>query len=75
MKLALEACRAVEYRKADYLDTLAAAYARNGNFEKAVETAQSATELFDDESALKECKARLELYRKEQPFTDVIESE
>lgn len=75
MNLALEACREVEYRKADYLDTLAASYARIGNFEKAVETAQSAIELFDDKSALKECEARLQLYRKKQPYTEVIESE
>lgn len=75
VKLALEACRVVEYRKGDYVDTLAAAYARQGNYPKAVETAQSAIELLVDEDSKVGSQERLTMYRAEKPYTDSLSSE
>lgn len=72
VKLALEACSAHEYRKPDYVDTLAAAYASLGNFEKAIETAQTAIALFEKEEYRSESTKRLELYKNDKPYIEEI---
>jgi len=45
LEYALQACALTKYDKADHIDTLAVAYAANGQFSKAVETALNALEL------------------------------
>jgi tetratricopeptide (TPR) repeat protein len=69
-----EAKKAVEtlkYRDGWFLDTLAAAYAEAGEFDKAVETQQKAIDdpefMHDDGAA---ARKRLELYRQKKPFRD-----
>jgi tetratricopeptide (TPR) repeat protein len=69
-----EAKKAVEmlkYRDGRFLDTLAAAYAEAGEFDKAVETQQKA---IDDPEFMKDegdaARKRLKLYREKKPFRD-----
>jgi Flp pilus assembly protein TadD len=45
LRLALRVCKKTKYREAQYLDTLAAAYAENGDFAKAEQTIQRAVSL------------------------------
>ena len=60
-------------RNAIYLDTLAAAHARKGDFRQAVETQQAALELLQKEKAvqetIREFTARLGLYKEGKPCT------
>lgn len=72
VELALFACRKVEYRNPEYLDTLAAAYARIGDFDKAVETVSTAIELFEDGAEQEDCEQRRKLYRKKKAFRDIV---
>jgi TPR repeat protein len=57
-----------------YIDTLAAAYARDGQFDKAVKTQIRALELFDvhgcDVAGRKELEERLDIYKKKEAYTD-----
>lgn len=60
-------------RNAQYLDTLAAAQARKGDFKQAVETQQAALDLLRKDKALqetiKEFTTRLSLYTAGKPYT------
>jgi len=58
-----------------FLSTLAAAYVRNNEFDKAIEAAQRSIELLVEDATvenkekwLQEAKYRLELYRKHEPY-------
>jgi tetratricopeptide (TPR) repeat protein len=74
-KRALEAVKKavamIKYRDGRFLDTLAAAYAEAGDFDKAVETQQKA---IDDRDLMKDdgdgARKRLQLYREKKPFRD-----
>jgi tetratricopeptide (TPR) repeat protein len=61
----------IKYRDGRFLDTLAAAYAEVGEFDKAVETQQKA---LDDPEFMKDdgdgARKRLALYRDKKPFRD-----
>jgi tetratricopeptide (TPR) repeat protein len=59
-------------RNADALDTLAAAYAASGDFDKAISTARMAIDLIEDQSssATSAMRSRLNLYRQRRPFVD-----
>jgi tetratricopeptide (TPR) repeat protein len=61
----------IKYRDGRFLDTLAAAYAEAGQFDKAVETQQRA---IDDPEFMKDegeaVRQRLKLYRDKKPFRD-----
>jgi len=62
LEAALRACELTQWKNAPYLDTLAAAYARTGDFARAVEWQQKATA----DAKLKEssgARERLELYK------------
>lgn len=72
LELALKACRAVEYRMADYVDTLAAAYAANGNYNKAIETAETACSMLENKSEKAACEEKLKLYRMNKPFVETM---
>ena len=60
-------------RNAQYLDTLAAAQARKGDFKQAVETQQAALDLLRKDKAvqetIKEFTTRLSLYTADKPYT------
>jgi tetratricopeptide (TPR) repeat protein len=60
-------------RNAQYLDTLAAAHARKGDFKKAVETQKTALDLLRKDKAeqetIKEFTTRLNLYTAGKPYT------
>ena len=65
--------RAVELAEIDlgnYVDTLAAAYAENGDFERAIEEQQRAISLaqVEDPASVAAYEYRLELYQREEPF-------
>ena len=55
-------------RSARFLDTLAAAYAESGEFEKAVSTQKEAIALLQDEAHKKDFATRLKLYESNSPY-------
>lgn len=72
VELALKACKLGNYRDANHLDTLAAAYAEAGNFAEAVKWQEKA--LADPSFAAeehKEAKERLALYRARKPYRKI----
>ncbi|WP_197440862.1 tetratricopeptide repeat protein [Thalassoglobus neptunius] len=73
IELALSANRSTEYRDPGFIDTLAAAYAADGQFEKAIQTCQTAIELMEDEEELEELKTRIQSYRESQPYIESLE--
>jgi tetratricopeptide (TPR) repeat protein len=68
IKLAREECERQEWKNANVLDTLAAAYAAAGNFSKAVDTQKKALELASDEGLREACQERLKLYKAGRPY-------
>lgn len=71
LELAERICAQPAQRNSSHLDTLAVAYAANGNFEKAIEAAQESINLAQkagDLASAKEIQARLEVFRKNQPY-------
>ncbi len=71
LEYALKVCELTENKNGMYLDTLAAAYAESGDFEKAVEFQKKAVEaanfpITDKEEAEK----RLELYKNKKPYRE-----
>ncbi|MGK0186211.1 MAG: tetratricopeptide (TPR) repeat protein [Verrucomicrobiales bacterium] len=73
LQLAERICAHPDGRTSSHLDTLAVAYAANGNYPKAIETADESIRLakaVGDLASMKEVQSRLELYRKDQPFID-----
>ena len=69
VELATKVCELTKWKSIWYFDTLAAAYAETGNFEKAVDYQKRALKdsiLAKDKEAL----ARLRLYEQEKPFRD-----
>ena len=76
LEYALRACELTEYVLANFIDTLALAYAANGQYSQAVEIAQKALEIAVSEnqkSLSNEIKKRLELYKSQQPYYDIQE--
>ncbi|QDU41318.1 lipoprotein NlpI [Maioricimonas rarisocia] len=69
VELAEKACELTGNRNGEYLDTLAAAHARAGDFEAAIERAKEALELLPDDMK-PETQARLELYRNGQAYAE-----
>lgn len=68
--LAKMACKTLN-QKAQYLDTLAAAYAEDGQFNEAVKWQQKAIELSDPEKGHREkAQQRLKLYDQRKPYRD-----
>ena len=61
------ACKLTEFSNAVYVDTLAAAYAEKGDFDKAVQTQNKAIELAASDRA-EGIRTRLELYKARRPF-------
>jgi tetratricopeptide (TPR) repeat protein len=68
--LADRAAELTGYENPRILDTLAAAYASAGNFEKAVSVAEEAIRLAQDEALAASIRVRVNLYRERKPFVD-----
>ena len=69
VEYATKACELTAWKREDYLDTLAAAYAEAGDFDKAVEWQKKGMNLAPaDQKA--DYESRLKLYRNHQPFRD-----
>ena len=66
-----------DWKDADYLDTLAAAYAEAGDFDAAVKWQEKALGLLakDDEQNRKDFDARLTLYRAKKPYREEPKAE
>jgi tetratricopeptide (TPR) repeat protein len=66
---ATKACELTQWKNAGHIDTLAAAYAEAGDFEKAV---KYQTDVVNDEALVRregdELKERLELYKQKKPY-------
>lgn len=69
VQLATTACELTDWKDAYYIDTLAAAYAEAGNFEKAVEFQQQAVSLAPPE-AKADYRDRLALYKSGEPYRE-----
>jgi len=69
LALATKACELTGFKKAEALDTLAAAYAEQGNFAKAVEYQYTAIELAPQQTK-KELQKRLQLYKSGHAYRD-----
>jgi len=69
VELATKACELTQWQNAGYIDTLAAAYAEAGDFEKAV---KYQTQVMEDAELVKregtELKDRLELYKAKKKY-------
>ncbi|MEX2114048.1 MAG: tetratricopeptide repeat protein, partial [Pirellulales bacterium] len=69
IELATKACDVTEYKQAHILSTLAAAYAENGDFDKAIEWSKKAVEMGADE--LKgQLSKELESYEAKKPWRE-----
>lgn len=68
--LAEAACDKTGNSNGEYLDTLAAAYARAGRFEAAVEAAKLALSLVEEEGDRDPIRARLKIYREHKAFEE-----
>ena len=64
---ATRACQLSEWKGANYLDTLAAAYAEEGTFDKAVEWQEKAIQLSPHMESFQE---RLRLYKEKKPYRE-----
>lgn len=71
---AQRACELTSWKEAEYLDTLAACYAENGDFAEAIRWSQKAIELATDAEDAKYYKSALKLYQENKPYRDQIEA-
>ena len=67
VELALKACDLSEWKNPNYLDTLAAAYARLGDFGNATKWQEKALQLYEEGKEI-EAQERLNLYREHRPW-------
>ena len=75
LSLAEKICRATDYGKPEFLDTLAAAYAENGQFDKAVEFSAKAVELARGDNRIEVARlleGRRQSYLAGRPFRDPV---
>jgi tetratricopeptide (TPR) repeat protein len=71
VKLAQRACELTEFKRPDFLDTLAIAYASVGRFPEAIKNAEKAINLAQRRNLklAEEIKNRLELYNRDRPYS------
>ena len=67
IEMAEEACEGVEWKDASFIDTLAAGYAEQGDYKKAIEMQEKAVARVEGDSEIS-YTSRLALYRKNKPF-------
>jgi tetratricopeptide (TPR) repeat protein len=65
---ATRACELSQWREADKLGVLAAAYAEEGDFDKAVRWQEQANKRYNDPEDRKKGEERLELYQQKKPY-------
>jgi protein O-mannosyl-transferase len=73
VKLAQRVCELTDYKRPEFLDTLAVAYAASGDFSKAIETTEKALQLCrssDQEMLKKELESRRALYEAGKPYIE-----
>lgn len=73
LEMAKKACELTEFKKPDYLDTLAVAFAANGDFTNAVQTAEKAMKLAVENNLKQEqdnIKQHLELFQNSKPYIE-----
>ncbi|HET6573566.1 MAG TPA: tetratricopeptide repeat protein [Fimbriiglobus sp.] len=71
VEYAIQACELSKWKKPYFLDTLAAAYAEAGDFDKAMEYQKKALSFPDFEKKYEaEARRRLDLYAKKTPYRD-----
>lgn len=75
VQLARKACELSNWQDANYLDTLAAAYAECGSFQEAVDWQKSAIELCRNEGQIQEFQDRLRLYEQRMVWLSLQDSE
>lgn len=70
LQLAKHACEKTNFANPQYLDTLAAAYACDGLFRRAVDTEKKAIDLLgpNDLESRREMQSRLQLYQSNRPY-------
>ena len=73
MNDASKLCELTNWRDADGVAVLAAAYAESGNYRKAVEQQQKAIELATSESERERFQAQLKLYKHKKPYRLQVE--
>jgi tetratricopeptide (TPR) repeat protein len=74
IEVATQACRVSDYRKAHILSTLAAAYAENGQWDKAVEWSKKAVELeHEDAETAEQLKKELANYEEKKPWREKMD--
>lgn len=67
---ATKACELTNWKKPNYLNTLAAAFAEAGDFAKAVESQTKAIELLTSEKEKDDYRTRLSLYQAGKPYRE-----
>ena len=70
-----EVCELAGFEDPNTLDVLAAAYAENGNFKKAVKTAETALKKAGQQGKtgqISEIKKRMELYKSNKPYREIV---
>ena len=68
---ALQACEVSQWQESGYIDTLAAAYAETGDFERAVKFEEQALGMTPPENARRQkMESRLALYRDHKPYRE-----
>ena len=75
VKLAERACELTNYKRPMIIDTLAVAYAADGQFQEAIETAQKALVLArssGNKPLAKNIQKRIELYKANQPYRESL---
>lgn len=71
IELGTKACEVTEFKKAHILSTLAAGYAEDGQWEKAIEWSTKAVELgADDDETGDQLKKELESYKQKKPWRE-----
>ena len=77
LELAKKAAEKTDYKFAHILSTLGAAYAENGDFEKAIEYANKAVEMAEKEKddRINDLKKELESYKEKKPIREIHEEE
>jgi tetratricopeptide (TPR) repeat protein len=72
LRVSTQLCHLTKWSNSDYLDTLAAACAETGDFEKAVQYQNQAVKFWTSENEDKDrMRARVRVYQQHQPFRDV----
>ncbi len=68
LEYAQKACELTEYKNAGMLDTLGVAYAANGDYARAIETAEKALKIADTDQVKQELQKHLEMYKQDKPY-------